>query len=360
MKWVRGVDGSLDWGLMNLMPENHFCRLITGTGSPAPVFCGHMEETVINGYAYSHYLLGESLHLTGWQRALVEFEFCASILKGSTLFKLASMGRCCGCRTKRTEFDWRGSGLCRECNVRAGNMMSEGEIDRYLSQLVKGGYVAVGGDGNMLFNGRCDLYYDAEGRFGVWKEYNGIVCPQGHNERERRFADEAAAVSRFMMYGAPLNEAKIGEVLYENSVLCVLPYLRAIFHHVVRELDAAMRCDEVKRSFSPITLGLMDKICCYTSDSIIRDKGVWMEDGYCPVDLEKWSGGWEVSQGLLFQGPYDVVARGNGVEFLPNVVKATSILNDWALGLFDYYWCEPLSSPQGALSSLLLWRIQGT
>jgi hypothetical protein len=87
MKWVCGVDGSLDWGLMNLMPENHFCRLITG--SPAPVFCGRMEETVINGYAYSHYLLGESLHLTGWQRALVEC--CLVIL---SKFCLRCLTRC--------------------------------------------------------------------------------------------------------------------------------------------------------------------------------------------------------------------------------------------------------------------------
>jgi hypothetical protein len=36
IKWVGKADGSLDWDLMGLMPENHFRCLLSG--SPAPVF----------------------------------------------------------------------------------------------------------------------------------------------------------------------------------------------------------------------------------------------------------------------------------------------------------------------------------
>ena len=211
--------------------------------------------------------------------------------------------------------------------------MSEGETDCYLSQLVNDGYVIIGedgggDDGDMFYRGRCDSYYDDDGKMGVWRVYDGMVRPQGHSGREKWFADSAAAVSRLMMYGAPLDEAKMGDVLYENLVLSVLPFFRAVFRHVVREFDVARRCDEVKRSFSPLAVGLMDKICSYTSDSEIRDKGIWMEDGYYPVEVGKMSGDWESSQGLLFQGPYDVVDRGNGPEFRPSVVKATTILSD--------------------------------
>ena len=82
---------------MGLMSENHSGRLLCG--SVAPVLRGRLEEVVVkNGYPYSRYLLGEYLHPTSWRCALMDFEFCVMAMMRSTLFKLAAMGSCCGCR----------------------------------------------------------------------------------------------------------------------------------------------------------------------------------------------------------------------------------------------------------------------
>jgi hypothetical protein len=59
-----------------------------------------------------------------------------------------------------------------------------------------------------------------------------------------------------------------------------------------------------------------------------------MEDGYYQVIPSAWSGAWVGGEGLLFQGPYDAVNKGDGVEYVPSHVKAVAVLTD--SGCYDF------------------------
>jgi hypothetical protein len=179
--------------------------------------------------------------------------------------------------------------------------MSEGEVDKFLVALMKDGHVMTDGREGMMFDGECGSFYVADGGMSYWKAYNGMLYPQVHVEHERRFANQAAAVSRFMLLGAPLDETRVAEVLYENPVFSVVPYLCAALRFAVREFDASVKGDEVKRSLSPLVLGLMDRIAHCKSDSVICNEGVWMVNGHYPALPEKWSGDWGSSQGCSFK-----------------------------------------------------------